>query len=64
MEKAELKLGKSIYINVEPEDIIPYETIIGTNQFKPYNILEKVYMCGIDDLKHLSLLNYLEINII
>jgi hypothetical protein len=50
--KAELKKGKSIYINVEPEDIIPYEPIIG---YKHYRILEKAYMCGIDDLKHLSL---------
>jgi hypothetical protein len=50
--KAELKKGRSIYINVEPEDIIPYEPIVG---YKHYGILEKAYMCGIDDLKHLSL---------
>jgi hypothetical protein len=53
--KAELKKGRSIYINVEPEDIIPYEPIIGSNEIKHYSILEKAYMCGIDDLKHLSL---------
>lgn len=51
-KKAELKKGRSIYINVEPEDIIPYEPIVG---YKPYTILEKAYMCGIDDFKHLSL---------
>lgn len=54
-KKAELKKGRSMYINVEPEDIIPYEPIIGSNKIKHYTILEKAYMCGIDDLKHLSL---------
>ena len=54
-KKVELKKGRSIYINVEPEDIILYETIIGSNEIKHYDILEKVYICGIDDLKHLSL---------
>lgn len=51
-KKAELKKGRSMYINVEPEDIIPYEPIVGC---KHYTILEKAYMCGIDDFKHLSL---------
>lgn len=54
-KKHNLKKGKSIYINVEPEDIIPYETIIGTNELKHYRILENACICGIDDLKHLSL---------
>ena len=54
-KKTELKKGRSIYINVEPEDIIPYEPIIGSNEIKHYTILEKAYMCGIDDLKHLGL---------
>lgn len=54
-KKAELKKGRSMYINVEPEDIIPYEPIVGSNEIKHYTILEKAYMCGIDDLKHLSL---------
>ena len=54
-KKADLKKGKSIYINVEHEDIIPYESIIGSDEIKHYSILEKAYMCGIDDLKHLSL---------
>ena len=52
---AELKKGKSIYINVEPEDVIIYEPITGSNDLKNYKILEIAYMCGIDDLKHLSL---------
>ena len=53
--KAELKKGKSIYINVEPEDVIIYEPITGSNDLKNHKILEIAYMCGIDDLKHLSL---------
>lgn len=54
-KKYNLKKGKSIYINVEPEDVIIYETIYGTNELKNYRILEKVCICGIDDIKHLSL---------
>ena len=54
-KKADLKNGRSVYINVEPEDIIPYESIIGSNDIKHYRILERAYMCGIDDFKHLSL---------
>jgi len=54
-KKAELKKGKSIYINVEPEDIIIYEPIVGSNELDSNKILEIAYMCGIDDLKHLSL---------
>ena len=54
-KKAELKKGKSIYINVEPEDIILYETICGSKEIKHYKILEKATICGIDELKHLSL---------
>jgi hypothetical protein len=53
--KADLKKGKSIYINVEPEDVIIYETIVGSEELKHYRILEIAYMCGIDDYKHLSL---------
>ena len=53
--KAELKKGKSIYINVEPEDVIIYEPIVGSEELKHYRILEIAYMCGIDDFKHLSL---------
>lgn len=53
--QSDLKKGRSIYINVEPEDIIPYETIVVSNELKHYHILEKAYICGIDDFKHLSL---------
>ena len=53
--KAELKKGKSIYINVEPEDVIIYEPIIGSIEIRHYKILEIACMCGIDDFKHLSL---------
>jgi hypothetical protein len=51
-KKNELKMGRSIYINVEPEDVIIYETIV---EFPHYKILEKACICGIDDFKHLSL---------
>ena len=54
-KKESLKKGRSIYINVEQEDIISYETIVGTKELKHYNILEQVCICGIDDLRHLSL---------
>ena len=47
-----LKKGKSIYISVEPEDIIPYETITSVRH---YQILENACICGINDFKHLSL---------
>jgi hypothetical protein len=53
--QADLKKGKSMYINVEAEDIIPYETIVSSDELKHYQVLEKAYICGIDDLKHLSL---------
>jgi hypothetical protein len=51
-KKHNLKKGKSTYISVEPEDIIPYETICCV---KHYKILENACICGIDDFKHLSL---------
>jgi len=51
-KKADLKKGKSIYINVEPEDVVQYETICSLKHNK---VLEKACICGIDDLKHLSL---------
>jgi hypothetical protein len=54
-KKADLKRGKSIYINVNPEDVIIYEPVIGSEELKHYRILETVCMCGIDDFKHLSL---------
>lgn len=51
-KKHNLKKGKSIYINVEPEDIIVYETLYN---IKHYRILEHACICGINDFKHLSL---------
>ena len=53
MEK--LKKGKIMYIAVDPADIIHYDTIHGNRELKAYNILKHVYMCGINDTKHLSL---------
>ena len=43
--------GKSIYIMVEKEDIIPYKTIMGTHN----TILKRACVCNIDNWKHLSL---------
>lgn len=54
-KKQNLKKGKSIYINIDHEDIVPYETIIGTNDLKHYRVLDKACICGINDLKYLSL---------
>lgn len=54
-KKETLKRGRSIYINVEPEDIVPYETIGMSTDLKHYQILEKATICGIDDFNHLSL---------
>jgi hypothetical protein len=54
-KKENLKKGRSIYINVEPEDIVPYETIGVSSDLKHYQILEKATICGIDDFNHLSL---------
>ena len=54
-EKHHLKKSRSVYMPVESEDIIPYETLCGTNELRSYRILEKACICGIDDLKHLSL---------
>ena len=54
-EKHRLKKGKSIYTHVDPETIILYESLCGTNELPHYRILEKACICGIDDLKYLSL---------
>lgn len=51
-KKEDLKKGRSIYINVEPEDVVQYETI---SSLENYKVLENACICGIDDLKHLSL---------
>jgi hypothetical protein len=53
-KKNNLKKGKSIYIKVEQEDIIPFETI-NSETINSNNILEMACICGIDELKHLSL---------
>lgn len=54
-KKEKLKNGKRFYINIKPEDIIQYDTISGSNELKSRKILEKVYICGINELNHLSL---------
>ena len=56
--KEKLIKGKNFYIIVEPEDIIPYETIeLTMNEIgmKHYNVLSTPRISGIDDLNHLSL---------
>jgi len=52
--KEKLVKGKNFYIVVDPEDIIQYETIEATS-VKHYKVLDVARICGIDDLKHLSL---------
>ena len=53
MEK--LKKGNSIYIAVDPEDIIQYDTVHGNRDLKAYNILKNECIRGINDTQHLSL---------
>jgi hypothetical protein len=58
--KEKLVKGKNFYIIVEPEDIIPYETIEAsindfTHEIRHYRILGVARICGIDDLKYMSL---------
>lgn len=52
--KEKLVKGKNFYIVVDPEDIIQYDTIEVT-PVKHYKVLDVARICGIDDLKHLSL---------
>lgn len=47
--------GKNFYITINPEDIVQYETIDATNELRHYRILQQACICGIDDLKQLSL---------
>jgi hypothetical protein len=54
-KQSKLVNGKSFYIVVEPEEIIPFETIEISRDIKHYRILAHACLCGIDDLKHLSL---------
>ena len=54
--KEKLVKGKNFYIIVEPEDIIPYDTIEAQSTgIKHYKVLDIARICGIDDLKHLAL---------
>ena len=54
--KEKLIKGKNFYITINPEDIVQYETIEGTNDGqRTYRILQSACICGIDDLKHLVL---------
>lgn len=54
-KKNNLKKGRSIYFKVEPEDIVVYETINIDDNLNNYKILENACICGIDELKQLSL---------
>lgn len=54
-KKAELKKGKNFYVNVEPEEIVLYEPIIGSKDLRASRILEMATMYNIDEYKHLSL---------
>jgi hypothetical protein len=55
--KNNLKRGKSLYVSIDEQEIVQYETLLSTaeTQLKHYNILKYACICGIDDLKHLSL---------
>jgi hypothetical protein len=53
--KEKLVKGKNFYIVVDPEDILHYETIDVTQTIRHYKVLDVARICGIDDLKHLSL---------
>jgi hypothetical protein len=53
--KDKLVKGKNFYITISPEEIVQYETIDATDDLRAYRILQTACICGIDDLKHLSL---------
>ena len=53
MEK--LKKGKIMYIAVDPDDIIPYDTVHGNRELKAYHILKNQCTQGINDTQQLSL---------
>ena len=53
--KEKLVKGKNFYITISPEEIVQYETIEPTDELRAYRILQNACICGIDDLKHLSL---------
>jgi hypothetical protein len=50
-----IKKGKIIYIAVDPDDIIQYDTVHGNRELKAYNILKNECSQGINDTNHLSL---------
>ena len=51
------KMGKSLYVSVDMEDTITYETILNgeVTTFRPYKILPMACICGTNDLKYLGL---------
>ena len=53
--KEKLVKGKNFYITISSEEIVQYETILPTDELRAYRILQNACICGIDDLKHLSL---------
>ena len=53
--KDKLVKGKNFYITISPEDIVQYETILPSDEVRAYRILKTACICGIDDIKHLSL---------
>lgn len=53
--KDKLVKGKNFYITISPEEIVQYETIDATDDLRAYRILKNACICGIDDMKHLSL---------
>lgn len=55
IENKSVKKGKNIYILVNPEDIVMYETLNADSITKSYKILEKACICGINDFKLLHL---------
>ena len=49
------KMGKNIYVHVEPEDVILYETILSSVDLPPRKILPLAKICAIDCYNYLSL---------
>ena len=53
-----VKLGKKLYVHIEEEDIVMYETIdaiLDNNKFLPYKILPNACVYNIDSKNYLSL---------
>jgi hypothetical protein len=50
-----IKMGKNLYIVVEPEEIVVYETISFSEEIPAYRILELGRLCDIDSDNYLSL---------